>query len=140
MNNRWSINLNQCDCATEDPCMCDEWAIYTPEGVKYRTTSVIEAAKCFVKFCNEQLTSNNLAILPCPFCGYIPFVPSAESTYGTEYGWECDCGMASVHEQISDHMTIEERLNSPYTDHKFEVQYILRARKSCIERWNKRGE
>jgi len=75
-------------------------------------------------------------LLPCPFCGETPEYPSGD---GTQYELECDCGMAMSCVQISDLMTIEERMADDFTDYRYGEEYIDRAKKEVTERWNTRA-
>lgn len=76
-------------------------------------------------------------MLPCPFCGT---TPSPESNvHGTQYEIWCeDCGQAVVGIQISDLMTMDERLSDPFTNHRYRQEFIDRAREEAINRWNTR--
>lgn len=75
-------------------------------------------------------------LLSCPFCGEVPEYPSGD---GTQYELECGCGMVSAGVQISDLMTIEERMDEKFTDYRYEEVYIHRARKEATEKWNQRA-
>ena len=76
-------------------------------------------------------------LLPCPFCGDIPKLPDGS---GTQYEIFCDCGQASSCLQISDLMTIEERLPENLTppDYRYSKIYIDRAKDEAIKAWNTR--
>jgi len=76
---------------------------------------------------------NNLK--PCPFCGETPTLPDGT---GTQYEIECTCGKAGVSIQISDYMTIEERLADEFSFSRYSNEYIDRAQKAAIVRWNTR--
>lgn len=76
----------------------------------------------------------------CPLCGVKPKLPDC---CGTQYELWCDnCGMVVSSIQISDLMTIEERLNSrdlsSENNYKYEQEYIDRAEKEAIQAWNNR--
>ena len=73
----------------------------------------------------------------CPFCGDTPEHPSGD---GTQYELECDCGKARSCVQICDLMTIDERINDPFTDYRYQDKYIDRAKASVIKAWNTRTE
>ena len=76
---------------------------------------------------------------PCPFCGSVPELPSGG---GTQYEiWCDDCGQAVSSIQISDLMTMDERVSMddikpPY--YRFSEKYIDRAKAEAIKRWNTR--
>jgi hypothetical protein len=72
---------------------------------------------------------------PCPFCADIPELPLG---IGTQYEIECDCGLARSCVQISDLMTIEERLADPFTDYTYKPEFVERARAYTINQWNRR--
>jgi len=78
---------------------------------------------------------------PCPFCGETPEIPEC---HGTCYEFDCDCGMSGSSIQISDLMTIEERLACPNlcreNDFKYPDKYIKRAEKEAITAWNHRAD
>ena len=76
-----------------------------------------------------------LELKPCPFCGETPELPHGD---GTQYEIECDCGMASSSVQISDLMTIEERVADKFTDYRYGEEFIERAKTEAVERWNTR--
>ena len=79
---------------------------------------------------------NKPEVLPCPFCGSYPDLPTGD---GTQYEIECDdCGMASSSVQISDLMTIEERISVDFTDYRYPEEYINRARAESVSAWNRR--
>lgn len=73
--------------------------------------------------------------LPAPCCGSDPNLPSGE---GTQYEVECDCGHFCVRVQISDTMTIDERVEEPFTDFKYSPEYIARASAEAKTLWNTR--
>lgn len=83
--------------------------------------------------------SEDQEIKPCPFCGVIP---QLQECYGTCYEFGCEeCGLAWLEIQISDYMTIEERMGCSLTeenDHRYPQEYIDRIQKIAIERWNTR--
>ena len=77
-------------------------------------------------------------LLPCPFCGEIPKLPDGK---GTQYEIECSCGHAYSSVQISDLMTIGERISTGLitTSHyKYPKEFIKRARDQAITAWNTR--
>jgi len=78
-------------------------------------------------------------LLSCPFCGKIPEFPDGN---GTQYEIYCDCGHAMSCIQISDTMTIEERMASNFekNGYRYEKEYINRAKKEATEAWNKRAQ
>jgi hypothetical protein len=79
-------------------------------------------------------------IKPCPFCGAKPNFPEVGEVFGTCYDAGCEnCGLASLSFQISDSMTIEERLSDPFTNYKYQDEYIERVRNEAIEAWNTRA-
>ena len=73
----------------------------------------------------------------CPFCGDTPKLPSGS---GTQYEIWCDCGMANSSVQICDTMTIEERMDDPFTNFRYKQEYIDRAKAEAIENWNSRKQ
>lgn len=77
-----------------------------------------------------------MELKPCPFCGDIPEAP--KEFYGTQYEIECNCTMAISSVQISDHMTIDERLNDNFDNYKYSDEFVLRARNVAIKKWNTR--
>lgn len=78
---------------------------------------------------------NDNTLKPCPFCGNIPELPDC---YGTFYEFDCNCGIAGISIQISDLMTIEERIGDPFNGHKYNSKYIKRAEQEAIKAWNTR--
>jgi len=80
--------------------------------------------------------SAGFALLACPFCGEVPDYPSGD---GTQYEIECDCGHASSSVQISDLMTIEERIADDFVDYRYGEQFIERAKIETTKMWNKRA-
>jgi len=72
---------------------------------------------------------------PCPFCGEIPSLPDGA---GTQYEIWCDCGMACSCVQISDLMTIDERVNSTFYNYRYSDKFVERAKTEAINRWNNR--
>ena len=73
---------------------------------------------------------------PCPFCG---IVPALEDCYGTFYTIECNnCGYAVVELQISDYMTLKERLDDEFIDNRYAQKHIDKVEKIAIKIWNKR--
>lgn len=76
---------------------------------------------------------------PCPFCGSIPDLPSG---HGTQYEAECNCGMAVSSVQISDLMTIDERMSERMSEHFMNFcygkEYVERAKREAIKNWNLR--
>jgi len=77
-------------------------------------------------------------LLPCPFCGEIPEFPDGR---GSQYEIWCDCGHALSGVQISDLMTLEERLPETLEppDFKYSEKYIERAKAEVISAWNTRN-
>jgi hypothetical protein len=84
----------------------------------------------------SEAKSDSTVLLFCPFCGEIPSFPHG---LGTQYDIECDCGMASSSVQISDLMTIEERMSDPFNDYKYKPEYVERAKLEAIKKWNTRA-
>ena len=80
--------------------------------------------------------SDLIELLCCPFCGEVPEFPSGD---GTQYEIECDCGMARSCIQISDLMTIEERIEDELVNYRYGEEYILRAKIEAAKRWNERA-
>lgn len=74
---------------------------------------------------------------PCPFCGEIPELPDGR---GSQYEIYCECGHAMSGVQISDLMTIEERMpeNLDPPDYRYSQIYIDRAKEEAIKAWNTR--
>lgn len=72
---------------------------------------------------------------PCPFCGEVPEFPDGS---GTQYEIECDCGMARSCVQISDLMTIGERMADDFECYRYEQKYIDRAKEHVVNAWNDR--
>ena len=90
----------------------------------------------------KPLADKTKELLPCPFCGEIPSFPHGR---GSQYVIECDnCGQASASVQISDLMTMEERMAcddfSDANNWSYPTQYIERAKIKAIEYWNHRIE
>lgn len=83
-------------------------------------------------------TINNVPreLLPCPFCGETPELPSGD---GTQYEIECGCGQASAGVQICDLMTIEERVADELNDFRYGEEFVERAKVEAIARWNTRA-
>jgi hypothetical protein len=80
----------------------------------------------------------NTELKPCPFCGGTPELPDE---VGTQYEIECgDCGQAVASVQIVDYMTMEERASATFENCMYEAQFIDRAKKEAISRWNGRAE
>jgi len=76
-------------------------------------------------------------LLPCPFCGDVPQLPSGD---GTQYEIECGgCGQAMASVQICDLMTIEERAEESFSNYRYQEQYVERARIEATKRWNERA-
>lgn len=73
------------------------------------------------------------SLLLCPFCGGIPKLPDGN---GTQYEIECECGMASSSIQISDFMSYEERATDPFMNYRYGEEYIERAKREAINKWN----
>lgn len=80
--------------------------------------------------------NNDIEIKPCPFCGGSPELPSGD---GTQYEMDCDCGHASSSVQICDLMNHEERQGDDFINYRYAEKFIERAKKHCIENWNKRS-
>ncbi len=76
-----------------------------------------------------------IKLKPCPFCGDIPELPDG---IGTQYEIECDCGHACSSVQISDFMTIEEKLSNRFIHYRYQQQYIDRAMEQAVKNWNTR--
>ena len=72
---------------------------------------------------------------PCPFCGDIPELPDGN---GTQYEIFCDCGHAMSCIQISDYMTIKERIEDDFINYRYKEWFIERARDEAIKQWNDR--
>ena len=77
---------------------------------------------------NEDLSS-------CPFCGDTPEFPEGS---GTQYEILCDCGHAISSVQVSDFMTIEERLSDKFVNFRYKEKFIERAKNEAIKNWNTR--
>lgn len=76
-------------------------------------------------------------LLPCPFCGDRPELPSGE---GTQYEIECSgCGQAMASVQICDLMSVEERAADSFTNYRYADEFVERAKKQAIESWNTRA-
>lgn len=76
-------------------------------------------------------------LLPCPFCGDKPELPSGE---GTQYEIECSgCGQAMASVQICDLMSAEERTAGSFTNYRYTDEFVERAKKQAIENWNTRA-
>jgi hypothetical protein len=77
-----------------------------------------------------------LELLPCPFCGEAPELPSG---YGTQYRIECGgCGQAMAGVLICDLMTLEERAAETFTYQRYGEQFVERAKLKAFEYWNER--
>jgi len=78
------------------------------------------------------------ALKPCPFCGSEP-----EHEYNGGSCFEIECCYACVSVQISDTMTIEERLAEPdltvHNGFRHQQEYVDRAIKEATEIWNNRA-
>jgi Lar family restriction alleviation protein len=74
---------------------------------------------------------------PCPFCGQTPELPDGK---GTQYEIFCDCGMAMSRVQICDLMTIEERIEHPFSMRSlsYKGKFVERAKQEAIKQWNTR--
>lgn len=97
--------------------------------------AVIELSNCSYQDCPNSDTYQLPALLPCPFCGETPELPSPG---GTQYEMWCDCGMAIASVQIPDLMTLEERLADPFTNNQYREEYIYRAKVAVTAMWNDR--
>jgi len=81
---------------------------------------------------NEDKTG----LLGCPFCNTVPEYPSGD---GTQYEIVCEqCGMAQSCVQISDIMTIEERISDDFIDYRYGEEFVERAKEYTTKMWNKR--
>jgi len=78
-----------------------------------------------------------IELLSCPFCGEIPHINHRGGSC-----LEIECCWICVSIQISDLMTIEERLAEPERceENQFyhQPEYIERARSEAIKEWNTR--
>jgi len=73
---------------------------------------------------------------PCPFCGFIPKLPSGQ---GTQYELWCECGQSIVAVQICDLMSHEEHMNTDLdSNHYYPKEFIERAKQKVITMWNTR--
>ena len=72
---------------------------------------------------------------PCPFCG-----GEAEmSDIGTCIEVGCtDCGIVNCSWQICDYLTIEERQEDRFIDHRYDQKNIDKAMVTVIKEWNRR--
>lgn len=89
----------------------------------------------------KALSASNLSdglyeLLPCPFCGEVPSYPDG---IGTQYELWCECGRACSCVQISDLMTIDERIAEPFTNYRYGEKYIERAKSEVTRMWNERA-
>lgn len=75
-------------------------------------------------------------LLGCPFCGEAPELPDGD---GTQYEIECTCGMARCSVRICDLMTIEERMSDDFTDYRYGEEFIDRAKREAVRKWNTRA-
>lgn len=87
----------------------------------------------------ESAVHERLVMLPCPFCGAVPYHQTAEDVIGTCCEIECDCGMARASVQICDLMTREERSGADFVDYMYPLKYRERALEHCIKQWNTRA-
>jgi Lar family restriction alleviation protein len=77
-------------------------------------------------------------LLPCPFCGESPELPSGD---GTQYEIECSgCGQAMASVQICDLMTLVERSADTFKDSRYGEEFIERAKAQAIKHWNTRAQ
>ena len=79
------------------------------------------------------------SLLPCPFCGEVPKLPTVDKVYGTFCEIWCDCGMAKSGVQISDLMEIAERAEADFIDYMYPLKYRQRALDHCAKQWNTRA-
>jgi len=77
----------------------------------------------------------SVELLPCPFCGEAPYFD--EYTLGTCFDGP-GCCFAEVSIQISDLMTMDERLGELFVGNKYGKEYVARARAEAIRQWNTR--
>lgn len=121
------------------PCsLCDGTG--TTEGVKCPRCDGTGQYFSFVLSQSPPSPAEPEGLLPCPFCGTIPKLPNDS---GTQYGIVCeDCGQGIACIQISDLMTIEERLATPdlgpENNWTLPAQYVERAKIAAIAAWNRR--
>jgi Lar family restriction alleviation protein len=77
-------------------------------------------------------------LLPCPFCGVTPELPSGD---GTQYEIECSgCGQAMASVQICDLMTLVERSADTFKEYRYGEEFIERAKAQAIKHWNTRAQ
>lgn len=77
-------------------------------------------------------------LLPCPFCGDVPGLPSGD---GTQYEIECTgCGQAMASVQICDLMTLEERESDNFTSYRYAEEFVERAKNAAVTNWNHRAQ
>jgi len=88
--------------------------------------------------------TDDITVLPCPFCGNTPIFPKAKDVFGTYYEAGCEkCGIASISIQISDFFD-DYKIDSVHDswDNKamqYGLEYIDEVRQESIELWNTRA-
>lgn len=81
-----------------------------------------------------KIDNTELQYLPAPCCGSQPEIDDV----GTFYELECSCGKFRCGVQISDLMSIDERVEDPFTSCTYKDEYLQRAAKHCASGWNTR--